>query len=111
LPTKCNNAPSISTKKRFHLLKVKIKHQIFNNLEIYPNPASSLVNITYDMPVNAEVHYQLLSLSGQLLFTGKLNGLKGTCPIDVSDLAQGIYLLQFTNDQEEKFTHKIQLIK
>jgi hypothetical protein len=87
------------------------KHQIFNNLEIYPNPASSLVNITYDMPVNAEVHYQLLSLSGQLLFTGKLNGLKGTCLIDVSDLAQGIYLLQFTNDQEEKFTHKIQLIK
>jgi len=87
------------------------KQQIFNNLEIYPNPASSLVHITYDMPVNAEVHYQLLSLSGQLLYAGKLNGLKGTCPIDVSDLAQGIYLLQFTNEQEEKFTHKIQLIK
>jgi hypothetical protein len=87
------------------------KQQIFNNLEIYPNPASSLVHITYDMPVNAEVHYQLLSLSGQLLYAGKLNGLKGTYPMDVSDLAQGIYLLQFTNEQEEKFTHKIQLIK
>jgi hypothetical protein len=64
-----------------------------NNVEIYPNPATTQLNITLETtkPITIEVYNVL----GQLKMKHVHNG--GTSTMDLNELPTGIYFLRYTN--------------
>ncbi len=68
--------------------------EVISNLEfeIYPNPAKNILNINIQEPIYGDTKYQLISLIGQTVKQGVLKNR--TNEIDISGVAQGMYLLQ-----------------
>lgn len=68
-----------------------------SSLKIYPNPASTILNISYNepIPVAAVKEVSLLDMTGKKIFTID-HAVKS---MDVANLARGIYLLQVKYNQ------------
>ncbi|MEM1215626.1 MAG: T9SS type A sorting domain-containing protein [Bacteroidota bacterium] len=75
---------------------------------IAPNPATDLLNVTFDNDLRADHVVSLFSLTGQLLTRVNL-GNSNTLTLDVSNYPKGMYLLQFTNDKGETGTKKLMI--
>jgi hypothetical protein len=73
----------------------------FHELLVYPNPATQLVNVEFNMNEPQNVTVELLSLQGNILSKDALNYFKGQYAntIDVSAFAKGIYLLRLKSDK------------
>lgn len=71
---------------------------------ITPNPADNVINIT--PPTSGTVHYELVSLSGEVVVKGQANG---AFQIDVARFATGAYFLNFTANS--KTTTRIVVVK
>ena len=62
-------------------------------IKIYPNPVKNV--ITIENRQEAEFHIKIYDILGKLILTKKISNVKNT--IDVSNLKEGIYLLQYNN--------------
>lgn len=60
-------------------------------LALYPNPASSILNVQADLPEWQSAGVQLLNLKGQVILQSRL--ATGKARLDVSDVAPGLYLV------------------
>ncbi len=74
----------------------------FNDLSIYPNPASQLLNISFTINDPQSIEIEILSLNGKVLYSDNLTHFKGAFlkSLDVSAFAKGIYMLRLKSDQE-----------
>lgn len=72
-----------------------------NKLQIFPNPASDILNIT---KVSNSANYNIYNTSGQLVSQGKISNNK----VNVSKLAKGIYFIEV---QEKGQSSKAKFIK
>lgn len=68
-----------------------------DGLQLYPNPANTLVTLT-NLPANSNV--ELIDLTGKLLFTTHL------ASINTATLNNGIYMVKVTNENSTK-TYKL----
>jgi len=59
-------------------------------LEVFPNPASNQINLTATAPG----HFNIVGINGRLEQTGRV--INGQNVIDVSGLAQGLYLIEMS---------------
>jgi alpha-tubulin suppressor-like RCC1 family protein len=75
------------------------------NWQVYPNPASEQVQITYD--TNSEATIELYDMQGKLLKTMQTVGLQGTVSIPLSNLSRGLYLVKFRTKDGEIQTEKL----
>lgn len=73
-----------------------------NEASIFPNPASSTVQIVLSKESNAV--YTLTDLAGKVVLTGKMQGRSAT--INVNELPQGVYLLNVSTT-EGSSVHKV----
>jgi hypothetical protein len=73
----------------------------FTKLNVFPNPASDKLNITFTLTESQNVKVELLSLNGLLLYTESITAFKGdfSRTIGLSGFAKGIYLLKLTSDR------------
>lgn len=82
-----------------------------NNLVVYPNPTSSVVNINYLSKAEGRIRFSIVSILGTELasetIAGK-NGLRHTCTFNLKEkgLTNGVYILMVTT-ATETLTHKI----
>ncbi|MCS3871539.1 hypothetical protein J3D55_004455 [Chryseobacterium ginsenosidimutans] len=70
-----------------------------NDIQIYPNPASDILNIT---KVSDKAAYKIYSTPGQLVKQGTINSGK----INVSELIKGGYIITIEDKGREAFTSK-----
>ncbi len=79
------------------------------NCALFPNPASSVVNINFSASLNENTILSLFNSSGRLAgsFTLKKGSTKAT--IDISGFAAGIYLLNFCSEGVQ-MTKKLSVI-
>jgi len=86
------------------------ENEFMDNLMIYPNPASNLVNISFDLSVTENMNISLTDMTGKEVFAEKYPYLKGSFvkDIDVSALRRGIYFLKLISS-EGNITQKIVL--
>jgi hypothetical protein len=71
---------------------------------VYPNPVSDIINVVGIIPGHL-VSYKLYAIDGKLI----QNGMIENAQIDLSDLSQGLYLLQMESDgkiQTKKISKK-----
>jgi len=66
--------------------------EVENKLEIFPNPARDILNITYEK--NAEITYTIYDLKGTVLGQGEGNFSNQNMLLDISDLKQGAYFIE-----------------
>lgn len=66
---------------------------------LYPNPAVSLVNISFKSNTSQQGSSEIFSLNGQLEMDMRLEILSGENmkEVDISDLSDGVYILHFTS--------------
>jgi hypothetical protein len=63
---------------------------------MFPNPATSVVNMNITLPTTSDVNIRLVDLSGKQLATRSYTALSGSLvlPYDVSNLNQGVYMVE-----------------
>ena len=75
------------------------EQNIFNDLDIYPNPTNDFINIKQ----LGKYEFQIFDVSGKLINSGKVINQK----IATVSLPKGIYVLVVQNDHNQKITKKI----
>lgn len=78
--------------------------QMKKELSVYPNPASNFVNISNE---NAITCFQLYSTDGRLLVNKRLNSPLTQINIDLSDFAQGVFVIRITDINNQQKIQKL----
>lgn len=78
------------------------ENELVSDLSVYPVPATDLMNISFNAATAGKVVVSLLNNLGQTVKVMDLGTVSGTRNIqmNVSDLAAGVYALQFSNGSE-----------
>jgi hypothetical protein len=74
---------------------------VFTGIEVFPNPATETINISFELAKPGTTKMQLTSPKGDIVFSktlGKLGTGQHTFKVDIPDVAAGFYLLSITSD-------------
>ncbi len=77
---------------------------------VYPNPCNDILNINFPVTsANAQVTIEVISLTGKTVYRENWidAGFNPEKRIDVSSLESGIYLVQTTDENANRFSNKI----
>ncbi len=78
-------------------------NNLLQNISIYPNPTSKLLNIKYDLPQNEYIKCEIIDVLGKTHYSDNQLIVKGSeITIDVSKLKAGIYFVNFSSAQNKK---------
>lgn len=83
--------------------KEEISKTQFN---IYPNPAKSTLNIVFNKALKKDVQVKIYNLVGQEQKNIKVFQLNNSISVDVRDLNNGTYLIQFINTDGKMTTQR-----
>jgi sugar lactone lactonase YvrE len=68
---------------------------IENNLKLYPNPATDIINIEFNQLTNPKL--EVYDINGRVLLNQKLNNT--TSQIDIASYPMGVYLFKITSEE------------
>jgi hypothetical protein len=60
-------------------------------MSVFPNPASDVLNVSYDVNELTNTKFELVSVLGNTVFQKELNSKSGTINLNISKLPRGIY--------------------
>lgn len=71
------------------------------NVQVYPNPATNVINIDYSTANAENITFQLMDITGRVVAMNQVNHSGGTSThnIDVSSLSNGVYVLKIQSSQ------------
>ncbi len=72
-----------------------------SDIMVYPNPFTNAIHIT-DLPESDHLNIQVMDITGRVLYQGN-----NSSDIELSNLAQGMYLLYIQNNGQTIYTTKI----
>lgn len=78
-----------------------------NTVSVMPNPATNVVRITFNENKNTSI--QVIDLNGKVVKSNTVNSVNQT-ELNVSDLAEGLYIVKVTNDNGVATT-KLNVVK
>ncbi|MCB2218878.1 MAG: C10 family peptidase [Bacteroidetes bacterium] len=72
----------------------------FKGLQVYPNPASNKLNITFIQNEVSSYTVKLISVTGEVVYSERNDRFEGTYvnSIDLSQMAKGVYFLNLSNE-------------
>jgi hypothetical protein len=76
-----------------------------NNLDIYPVPATGIVNI--NLPANAQGYLRVYDLTGQMMNIPAVRLNADKMQLDISSLSTGVYLVQWKGADGTVFQNKL----
>ncbi|MBC7511686.1 MAG: T9SS type A sorting domain-containing protein [Ferruginibacter sp.] len=65
-----------------------------NNIIVYPNPATSVINLQLEKPSTSELVISLIDASGKLVLNNRLSTNSSFLKLNVSNLRTGTYILR-----------------
>ena len=71
----------------------------FNDLSLYPNPATNEVNLKWNM--SEDVSVRIYNTLGKLMYYGKKINLFNGYKIDVSSFSTGVYFIKLNSSKGE----------
>jgi PKD repeat protein len=69
------------------------------SFQVYPNPATDLVQVEFSLPQTQELRVEVLDLRGVSLLSKSVVGASGALQLDVQHLAPAMYLLRISTEQ------------
>jgi hypothetical protein len=75
-------------------------YSIMNNLNVYPNPASDVLHISFELYNASEATIRITDLRGQLVYEEIINSQVYNKDIDMATVAKGVYSLQIITPGE-----------
>jgi uncharacterized surface protein with fasciclin (FAS1) repeats len=90
-----------------------IDEMVFEQTNLYPNPASDRFNVTFDLASSAEVSVRVFDIAGQMIYNqvaGKLNSGIHTLEISAAEMENGLYLV-IIDSESSRFTKKLKIVK
>lgn len=79
-----------------------LQQVVKNSFYVYPNPVSTVLNITNEDPAQSITHLEIISLEGRVLMK------KNTFQVDISALPRGMYFCRITSNKQ---TQTIKFLK
>jgi hypothetical protein len=70
--------------------------EVLVDVVVYPNPASDVVNIRFDSPVEGEITLTILDSQGKLFKSDVIESTMLEKQINLQDIPAGIYYLRLT---------------
>ncbi|MEM6723929.1 MAG: T9SS type A sorting domain-containing protein, partial [Bacteroidota bacterium] len=83
---------------------------VFDDLELFPNPANSTATINYTISESSDLQFRLFAANGQMVKTGSFGTQASgqyTEQLDLNDLAEGFYIFQLITDNGGTAYHKL----
>ena len=75
---------------------------------LFPNPASSEIQIDFAEPLTSDLRLEVFNLTGQLLDTQNIRAGSSTCSLSIGSLPDGLYLLRIRENSrligQQKFS-------
>ena len=71
-------------------------------LEFFPNPAASILNVSFQNSTKEDVIIELYDIAGALLKVDKITGSAGEVQYDISNLSKGSYLLKVAGSEKSE---------
>lgn len=77
------------------------KMAAIDGIQLYPNPASDQINLSFFLEAESNVALEVVDLMGKVVYTGGLNGMEGFNKTEFSTagMSNGIYFLRITQDK------------
>jgi hypothetical protein len=78
----------------------------FTSLNVFPNPASNLINVEISLEKPEVVNVEVIDILGQRVKFEQFNNVGTgvtTMPLNVSNLASGIYTIRVSSNTAESF--------
>ena len=89
--------------------RTAIDERELNSIEIYPNPATDFIRINWKDWADGDVMIRLTNAAGEIIQQSNVQaGLSATYTMNISDLANGLYMMEVISDEH---THKHKIIK
>ena len=87
---------------------MKINEAAFGEVQLWPNPTSSELNISYEIFEAQEVKMFVTNVLGSVIWTGETDAVKGLnrTTINVSNWSSGSYLVHF-NARDQALTRLV----
>lgn len=79
----------------FNVSTLGVSEMTMNNVEIYPNPASSVINVKSDM--NGEGQVSLIDMTGRVVKNVNVTDISNAT-INVEDMSNGIYFIKIQQE-------------
>jgi gingipain R len=76
---------------------VSIQENLIQSLDVYPNPASDVLNITWDNNSSVD-KIEVIDLSGKVISTTKPGSSASSVKMNTEFISSGVYLLQLTSN-------------
>lgn len=83
-----------------NVISINLLNDIENLLEIFPNPASDILNISADVSLFYKM-YRIYNVAGELITSGIID--KSQIELNVSEFAEGMYYLTLGGNHKEVF--------
>jgi len=80
---------------------IGIEEEAENNIGLFPNPSTNIINLSFDLVVNADMKIEILDISGRIVANyNNISSITGTnnIQLDISNLSCGTYLCKLTID-------------
>lgn len=95
--TATNSCGTSSITKTVNILNTSgVEDIVLLNVNVFPNPTSEFINVTYSLEMTHNLTITLYNNLGQLSYMYKLDNISGTFSkeIDLSNLSAGMYMLE-----------------
>ena len=77
------------------------------SISVFPNPASDIIYLSEDIAAYSEITVKIYNSAGKLIRSEKtVNNY-----IHISDLTSGVYVLNFTTNNNDQYTSKFMVVK
>lgn len=77
-----------------------IEAEKLSAFSIAPNPASNVLVISPETPVNQQLSYSLVDITGKCLSKGNIPFGRNSFQLNINHLSKGLYLLMIQNDEK-----------
>lgn len=94
---------TVTTTEVYTAVALSAEEWAAGSFELFPNPASDVLNIRYTQLPAGEVTAEIMDISGKTVFNTQLvSGQNGVQTLDVSTLKAGVYHLRIRTGQAQK---------
>ncbi len=76
-------------------------------LEVFPNPASGVVNINYELESGEQAQFDLVNVLGATVFSKELSEMDGKFQLNLENLPQGVYFYVLKINQEAVISRRL----